>query len=419
MSKPWQDNFAHAARVADELGMEIILGTGPGWAGSGGPWVKPEQSMQHLTASTVEVSGPGPVNVQLPVPSPRPKTKFSGLSPDWPGSGRVGMKTPQSSPFPHPAKTDAPELLSIKALHDVQPYSIMKEVPRFVPSPAEYVEPDEKAVIPLESILDLTEQMQPDGSLDWNAPPGNWTVMRLAARSTGQTTRPAPVPGHGFEVDKFSAEAFQFHFDQFHRKLLENVGARRPGRGWTALHLDSWEMSSQNWSEDFREAFQKQHGYDPQPFYPALQGLIVGSREQTERFLWDLRRTAQELVLAEYVGTIKRLAHDNGLYYTSQGYDMNPAGDLDLLALADIPSCEFWFNKVDSLYSCVEAVSAAHTAGKAVVRAEAFTSVGGVFGVSPADMKDQTNWAFAMGINDIIFHTFQHQPLGKDEPKPG
>ena len=34
-------------------------------------------------------------------------------------------------------------------------------------------------------------------------------------------------------------------------------------------------------------------------------------------------------------------------------------------------------------------------------------------------MKEQSNWAFAMGINDFIFHTFQHQPLGKEGPKPG
>ena len=419
MSEPWQDNFAHAAKVADELGLEIILGTGPGWAGSGGPWVKPEQSMQHLCASTVQVSGPGAVEIKLSVPAPRPKTKFSGLNPPLARIRDGWYKDVAVLAFPTPAETEPPELLSIKALHDVQPYSIMKKAPRFVPSSAEYDEPNAKAVIPVERIVDLTGKMQPDGSLDWKAPPGDWTVMRLAARSTGQTTRPAPAPGHGFEVDKFRADAFQFHFDQFHRKLMDKIGKRRPGRGWTALHLDSWEMSSQNWSENFREAFRKQHGYDPQPFYPALQGLIVGSREQTERFLWDLRRTAQELVLGEYAGTIKRLAHDNGLTYTSQGYDMNPAGDLDLLAQADIPSCEFWINRVDSLYSTVEAVSAAHVAGKPVVRAEAFTSMGSGFGTSPADMKDQTHWAFAMGINDIIFHTFQHQPLGKEEPKPG
>ena len=420
MSEAWQDNFANAARHADQLGIEIILGTGPGWAGSGGPWVKPEQSMQHLCASSVQINTPGPAQVKLPVPAPLPTSRFAGLSGHLVKQRNEWVADVAVLAFPTPAPTPAPHHLDVKALQKTDPYSIWKHVLRQVPSTAEYPEPAATAVIQPDTMIDLTDKMRPDGSLDWQVPPGNWTVMRFAARSTGQTTRPAPAPGHGFEVDKFDAKAFAFHFENFHQKLMDKVGPRRPNRGWTALHLDSWEMSSQNWTKAFREAFQKQCGYDPQPFYPTYHGLIVGSRKQTERFLYDMRRVAQELLLDQYVQTIKDTAHKNGFYYTSQGYDMNPAGDLDILSMADIPSCEFWINnQVDTIYSCVEAVSAAHTMGKPIVRAEAFTSGGGVYGVSPGDMKNQTNWAFAMGINEFIFHTFQHQPLGKEGPRPG
>jgi hypothetical protein len=48
MSEEWQDLFVHAVREAERLGIKILLGAGPGWCGSGGPWVKPEESMQHL-----------------------------------------------------------------------------------------------------------------------------------------------------------------------------------------------------------------------------------------------------------------------------------------------------------------------------------------------------------------------------------
>jgi hypothetical protein len=34
-------------------------------------------------------------------------------------------------------------------------------------------------------------------------------------------------------------------------------------------------------------------------------------------------------------------------------------------------------------------------------------------------MKNLSDWALAMGINDFIIHTYQHQPLGVDGPKPG
>ena len=366
MSEQWQDNFANAAKLADQLGIEIILGTGPGWSGSGGPWVTPEQSMQHLCASSVQLNTPGPTQVKLPIPSPMAPSPFAGLSGHLDQKRNQWLADVAVLAFPTPAKTAEPDHMDVKALHKTNPYSIWKHVLRHVSSNAEYPEPSAAAVINPERIIDLTSQMNPDGTLAWDVPGGNWTVMRFAARSTGQTTRPAPAPGHGFEVDKFDGDAFKFHFENFQKKLIKKVGPRRPGRGWTALHLDSWEMSSQNWTQAFREAFTKQCGYDPQPFYPTYHGLIVGSRKKTERFLFDMRRVAQELLLNQHVQTIKDAAHENGFYYTSQGYDMNPAGDLDILSMADIPSCEFWMNDVnDTVYSCVEAISAAHTMGEA------------------------------------------------------
>jgi hypothetical protein len=46
MSPVWRQHFVHVVREAERLGLQISLITGPGWTGSGGPWVKPEQ-MQH------------------------------------------------------------------------------------------------------------------------------------------------------------------------------------------------------------------------------------------------------------------------------------------------------------------------------------------------------------------------------------
>ena len=59
MSPEWRALFKHAVAEAERLGLQITLNAGPGWTGSGGPWVKPEQSMQHLVASAVEVARAG------------------------------------------------------------------------------------------------------------------------------------------------------------------------------------------------------------------------------------------------------------------------------------------------------------------------------------------------------------------------
>jgi hypothetical protein len=107
------------------------------------------------------------------------------------------------------------------------------------------------------------------------------------------------VPGLGLECDKLDAAAFEAHYDAFVGALLREIGPRRTDgqAGWTTLHIDSWEMGAQNWTPAFREEFGKRRGYDPLTYLPAVTGRPVDNMAITERFLWDLRQTANELVL--------------------------------------------------------------------------------------------------------------------------
>lgn len=423
MSDAWQDNVAHAFVEAGKLGMEVILGTGPGWSGSGGSWVGVEDSMQHLVGGGVRVSGPAKFDQILPVPPPHPANRYAGMSPAHKQQREQWFRDVAVLAYPASnGEVAGIEDAEIKTLKDIRPYSIRMTKMRFVMPQAAYAEPDAGRVIDPGRVMDLTNKLQPDGRLAWEVPAGEWTIMRFVSRATGQTTRPAPQTGHGFEHDKFSADTYQRHWDHYQKKLLDRTialgGPLQPGRGLTTVHLDSWEMSSQNWTKNFREEFRKRRGYDPQPFYPAWMGMVVGSHEQTERFLWDMRKTSQELVIGQYAEAIKHVAHVHGLLYSNEPYDMNPAGDLDLGSVADIPMCEFWNTLHDTQYGCIEAASIAHTMGRPIVKAESFTSSGDAYAKTPANMKNQTDWAFAIGINGIIFHTFQHQALGNAE-KPG
>lgn len=421
MSEKWQNNVVRAIKTTERLGMEFILGTGPGWAGSGGPWVKPEDSMQHLVGSSTRVQGPVMFKQVLPVPEPHQANKFAGMNRAHEAARDQWFRDVAVLAFPTPQGNLARfDNFDMKTLKDVSPYSINKGIPTFVMPWADYPEPVAAKVINIDRIVDLTSLMKPDGTLCWDVPEGDWTVMRFVARSTGQTTRPAPHAGHGFECDKFNGDAYRRHWDHYQGRLLERLGPLTPGKGLTTIHLDSWEMSSQNWSAAFRKEFTQRRGYDPQPYFPASMGMVVGSLEKTERFLWDMRKTSQELVLENHAGAIKSIAHQHHLDYSNEPYDMNPAGNLDLGSVADIPACEFWNAEggPDTQYSCIEAVSISHTMGRPRVNAEAFTTCGMMYLNYPGNMKNQTDWAFAMGINGMIFHTFQHQPLGK-EIKPG
>ena len=153
--------------------------------------------------------------------------------------------------------------------------------------------------------------------------------MRLC-RITGQTTRPAPEAALGLECDKFEPSGIDYHFKSFNTKLFEVAK-------FTTLHHDSWEMSSQNWSENFRQLFFDKRGYDPLLWTPVMFGVPVESVEQSERFLWDLRRTAQELVYDNNVERMKKLGAEHGLTFSTEAYDLNPAGDLYLFRAADAP----------------------------------------------------------------------------------
>jgi hypothetical protein len=219
------------------------------------------------------------------------------------------------------------------------------------------------------------------------------------------------------ECDKFDVKALEFHLDQYVGELLERIGPRAKEHGLTTLHMDSWESGAQNWTPSLLDDFKKRRGYDARPFLLAYTGRAIESVEKSERFLWDLRLTAQELVLENHALATKKYGRKHGLELSIEPYDMDPAGDLDLGAVADVPMAEFWNNALESSYSCFEASSIAHVMGRPIVSAEAFTSVGAL-DAYPWSLKNQGDWAFCAGINRFVFHTFAHQALG-DAYKPG
>jgi hypothetical protein len=413
MSPQWQDLVAHAAREADRLGIQIALGAGPGWCGTGGPWITPELAMQDLVASATNVAGPARFSAELP--QPRPREPFFGegtLTPELKKEWQDFYRDTAVLAFRTPDGTNRITEVDEKALYYRAPYSSQPGVKPFLPAPAIYPALPAADCIRPGDIVDLTKQFSSTGHLDWQVPPGRWTIMRFGRALTGQTTRPAPKPGLGFESDKFDRAALDAHFAAYVQKLLDKIGHRtnRNG-GLTMLHFDSWEMSSQNWSPGFRAEFRKRRGYDPLNYLPTLSGRVVGSPEISERFLWDLRRTAQELVVDNHVGYLKTLAHKNGLTLSVEPYDLNPAGDLTLGRVADVPQCEFWHLGFDTTYSVIEAASIAHTCGRSVVAAEAFTSEPGEnWKADPAALKAQGDWAFCAGVNRFDFHRFQAQP---------
>ena len=410
MSETWQKNITHAVHECERLGLEFTTITGPGWTGTGGPWIKPEQSMQHLVPASVNVKGPAKFNQVLPLPNPRVMSYHRKQTPQMRKELTEFYEDVAVYAFPRrdPVIKDIDE----KALFLRNPYTSKRGVRPHLPSPASHPAAAAADVINPEEIIDLTGHLKPDGRLEWDVPAGEWTILRMVRRSTGANTRPAPAAGLGFESNKFDKQALESHFEAYFDPLLERIGPRSKGRktGFTALDADSWEMGAQNWTPGFREAFKELRGYDPWLYFPAYSGRIIGSMEITERFLWDVRMTCQNLLLENHIGHMKKLCHDRGLKLMIEPYDMNPTVDLDLGSYADIPMGEFWHNTFKSAWSCIEAASIGHTMGKPIVAAEAFTASKTYWKETPWTKKNQSDWAFAIGINRFVIVTFAHQP---------
>ena len=152
-----------------------------------------------------------------------------------------------------------------------------------------------EAIIRRGDVLDLSAKMTA-GKLDWEAPPGEWIVLRIGHTANGRTNAPATDEGRGPACDKMSASAMDAHFAGMVAKLLDDVGPLA-GKSFTGVEIDSWECGQQNWTPGFRDEFRKRRGYDLLPLLPVMAGgRIVESLDVSERFLWDVRRTIADLI---------------------------------------------------------------------------------------------------------------------------
>jgi len=163
------------------------------------------------------------------------------------------------------------------------------------------------SVIDSNSILNISQYADKDGVLRWNAPLGDWTVLRIGFTPTGAMNRAAPDTGIGLECDKYSRSAIDFHFTRMMEHLLPWIKPLT-AKGKMGLEIDSYEAGAQNWTNGFQEIFEKRWRYDLLKFLPAVAGgRIVGNVANTERFLWNFRRLQADLIAENYYGRFREL----------------------------------------------------------------------------------------------------------------
>jgi hypothetical protein len=281
-------------------------------------------------------------------------------------------------------------------------------------------------IVPQADVIDLTGKMQPDGTLDWMPTAGTWMVLRIGSSLTGHENGPAPAEATGLEVDKLNRDYVKNYVDGYLKMYADTVGPEMMGtNGISWLTTDSIEVGPQNWTDHILEEFQQRRGYDPRPWLPTLTGVIIKSTADTDRFLWDFRRTVGQLLAENHYGEIAEDLHTHGMKYYGEALEYHRPSlgdDMEMRSRTDVPMGAMWTwagqpgPDVDYITDLRGAASVAHIYGQNIVGAESMTSRGPAWSFSPNTLKKVADLEFALGVNRFEIHESAHQPVADMAP---
>lgn len=276
---------------------------------------------------------------------------------------------------------------------------------------------DSSLKIDANKVVYLSNKMDANGNFSWDAPVGEWTIQRYGMKPTGTKNSPSAPQGKGYEIDKANKKLVKFHYDQFIGELLRRIPEENKS-AFKYVIADSYEMGSQNWTNGFEQKFEAKFGYNPKKFLPVFSGRIVESVEESDRFLWDLRRSIADDVAYEYVGGLREASNKDNLqlWLENYGHWGFPSEFLMYGGQSNLVSGEFWNEGTLGDIECKSASSAAHIYGKNRVSAEAFTAGQRSYVRHPAMLKKRGDWSFTEGINHFVLHLYIHQPDGNRVP---
>jgi hypothetical protein len=422
LTPDWRALYRHALSEGQRLGLEMSLNIQSGW-NLGGPMVKPEDAAKKLAWSEMRVSGPTNAAVKLPRPQAR-----DGFYRDL----FVVAYRAKTAPVPADLITNATASSSRrakpiqrwehKAMFRTLSASAPDTAPLFQDVPGEPGEEDTRA----DAVTDLTQQLNSDGMLRWHFPEGHWEILRFGC-TIGDHSRVSTCSEgwDGYALDVLDAGAFQRYWDAVVEPLIADAGPLA-GKTLRYLHTDSWEVEAVNWTLSLREEFRQRRGYDLLPWLPTLAGRIVNTREESNRFYHDFRRTLGDLAVANHYVPFVANARRHGLliHPESGGPHSSPIDAQRCLEMNDAPMSEFWAwswrHRVGDAnrFFVKQPASAAHTTGRKLVLAEGFTTIGPHWRETLWDnLKPSFDKACCEGLNLLVWHAFVCSP--EEEGLPG
>ena len=359
-SPHWRELARFAASEAGRLGLDLVISVG--LANTSGN-ISEEYGEQKLVWTETPVRGGETYDAVLPEP------KFQA-----PGGN-----------FPHPSWKNWHRDVAVLAIPEPSGFSSTQ-------------------------VLNLTATVDAAGRLHWQAPAGNWKLIRFVQVPTGARNE------WGYFNDSMSAEAMDKTWDVTMAPLLkEMTSAER--RGLKGIEDDSWEAGKTTWTKLFPAEFKKRRGYDLIPYLPIIAGVEMSDADTRARIRRDYALTISDLIVDNHYGRLNQLARKHGLVLHSEaaGPNYDWADLLKTSSRVDDAMAEFWMPSahrptMDSRFLLRNAANANHIYGRKITMCESFTSLGPEWEETPFTMKPVADQAFCDGLNKICVHCFSQSP---------
>ena len=380
LTPDWMAALQHTLAEGKRLNLGIDLANATGWP-FGGPWVTEADACKYMATKTFTLNG----NEQL-------KDKIT-----YQQEGILRTANGKSLTF-----ADIKEPVTANA--DLQTLSFDQvRYPKQLPLVTLMAYPEGGG-----NPIDITQKVVTDGTLNWTAPSGKWTLYAVFMGLHGKQVERAAPGGEGNVIDHFSATALQHYLARF-----DQAFAGKNLSGLRGFFNDSYEVDDARGQSDYTplmfDEFKKRRGYDLRNELPALFGK--DTEEKNARVLFDYRATIDELILEKFTKVWATWAKGKGKIVRNQSHG-SPANTLDLYSAVDIPETEG-----TEILRMKFATSAGHVSGKPLISSESSTWLGEHFISTLADVKKNLDTYLAAGVNHIFYHGTVYSP--PSEPWPG
>jgi len=412
-SDEWIELFLFALDEAKRVGLEIGFNIQSGW-NLGGPNVTPEYAAKQLTYSETKVRGGQKITQPLSLPPNyelyRDITVLAfPVSPEATAKEKISHLDYKLG-F-HELGGSAPDTRFLLD-NTTQPQNTTRE--NYEPV----------YLVNKENVIDISSFMDEKGILEWEAPDGEWNIMRIGYTCTKAHVSTSSEGWQGRVLDYLSKDAFSFYWNGVVEPILDASG-EHVGTTLKYMETDSWECGGMNWTDNFADEFKNYRKYDLKNYLPVIAGHVVDNIDITHAFLADFRKTLADLVANNHYACFAQYAHENGMGIQpeSAGPHAGPLDGIKNYGFSDIVMSEFWSPSPhrpmpQHRFFVKQASSAAHIYGKKIVGAESFTTIGPHWNDELwRDQKSAFDHEICAGLNRVYFHTFTCSP--KEMGMPG